>query len=405
MDRVELDTEAYQAEVGALVTRRLSARSVPLAAAEGRVLADDVLSPVAMPLFTNSAMDGFAVRHADVVVGQPLRVVAVVAAGDGTDPAFGTGECVRIMTGAPLPSSADTVVPVELTTPGTDEQSVVVLELPPAGRHVRRPGDDLPEDALLGAAGEVVTPGRLALLTAVGLTEVAVVRRPIVGVGATGDELRGPGRELARGEVYESNAHMLGALLRRDGARVRTTTLPDDVSAFRVGLAELAGGCDLVVLTGGVSVGDFDVVRNALAHGHAAFRHVRMQPGRPQGWARLSVGERAVPVVALPGNPFSALVSYELFARPLVHRLLGRPEPEWVGGRAGAAWGERRGRVQVARAYLAVLEDGLRVSPLLDVAGRPVHGVQGLAADALVRVGEDVVQVLAGDRVLVRRLT
>lgn len=398
-----LSHAGYLAEVLALVEPLADTETVGVAAASGRTLAAPVTSRGPVPAFANSAMDGFAVRHAHLAPGVVLRVVAYVPAGSDANPAIGACMAVRIMTGAPVPSDADTIVPVELTSeaPG----GVRIDEVPPLGAHVRGAGEDLAADAEVLAAGAVLDPAALSLVAAAGRTEVRVVRRPRVAIAATGDELRPPGSTLGRGQIYESNATFLAAAAARDGAQVTASVvLPDDPDAFAAGLDALAADADLVVLSGGVSVGDHDVVRIVLGRGEAAFRHVRLQPGKPQGWGRHRVGDRVVPVVALPGNPLSTMVSYELFVRPALCRLLGRASPAWTAAVADAAWRSPAGRRQIVPVAARVDEGGvLRVRPAHE-RGSASHMVSSLAhADGLAAVAEDVTQVAPGDLLEFRR--
>ncbi|HQA30927.1 MAG TPA: molybdopterin molybdotransferase MoeA, partial [Propioniciclava tarda] len=278
--------EQYLDEVLSLVEPLADVFMEPYTRASGLTLAEPVTSRGPVPAFTNSGMDGFAVHASDLAVGAVLREVADVAAGSSQDPAVGRGECARIMTGAPVPSACDTVIQRELVTETAG--GIVINALVPPGANVRHPGEDLAVGYAVLAPGHVLDARALALVAACGRDEVAVVRRPIVNVASTGDELSPPGRNLARGQIYESNSTFLAEAARRDGAEVlRVSVLPDDPDAFAAGLDALAEHADLVVLSGGVSVGDYDVVRIVLAErGDAQFRAVFMQPGKPQGFAR-----------------------------------------------------------------------------------------------------------------------
>ncbi len=404
--RVLLTVEEYLAE---LVDQLLGGggplpetEEVPLDEALGRVLAEPVHALGDVPAFANSAMDGYAVCHADLAtLPVTLQVVGDVPAGSGEDPAIGPGQCVRIMTGALLPSSADTVVPVELTDAGTER--VTITENVDAGRHVRGAGEDVRSGDVVAAAGTTVTGRVLGSIAAAGTGTVTVRRRPVVGVAATGDELIPPGGRLDRGQIYESNGTHLSATLTELGARVRTAVLTDDAEAFTAGLDELADGADLVLLTGGVSVGAFDVSRIVLQESaEGTFRHVRMQPGKPQGWARW----HGVPVLALPGNPVSAAISFEVYGRPLIDRLLGRERP--VGPTtavAGTGWSSPPGRRQFIPVALTSDATGRLVATPAHRRGSASHMVTSLAgADALAVVDEDVTAVEPGDVVQIRSL-
>lgn len=408
-----LTVEQYQAELLALVRPDSRVERVPLAEAAGRVLAEDVVSGVSVPVFANSAMDGYAVRFAEVATAPvTLRVVGDVPAGSAADPVAGPGECVRIMTGAPLPSFADTVVPIEDTDPstgsgidlGTAPSSVTITRAPEApGRHVRGAGEDFSAGARVAVAGTPITPAVAGALAAVGLTCVPVRPRPVVVVRSTGDELVTDGSPLGRGQIYESNSIALAAALAGWGADVRRfEAARDEADALAAWLDEVCGaGADLVVLTGGASVGAFDVVRDVLEAAGGTFRSVRVQPGKPQGWAVWD----GVPVVSLPGNPVSAALSCEVFVRPLLDRILGRPGRGWLTAVAGSDWTSPAGRRQLVPVRLSTGADGRLVATPSHRRGSASHVVSSLAeADGYCSVAEDVTTVTTGDLVQVRWL-
>ncbi|WP_068265857.1 molybdopterin molybdotransferase MoeA [Janibacter limosus] len=376
---------------------------VPLAEALGRVLARPVRAAGDVPAFANSAMDGYAVHHEDLVsLPVTLRVVGAVPAGSGDDPSMRPGECVRIMTGAPVPSDADTVVPVEVTDGGTT--AVTITEARSLGQHVRDAGEDVREGAVIAEAGVSITGRVLGSLAAAGAATVSVRRQPVVAVAATGDELIAPGGSLVRGQIFESNGTHLAATLTELGVQVRgPVVLPDDTSGFTLGLDELADGADLVLLTGGVSVGDFDVSRIVLQESaDGVFRHVRMQPGKPQGWARW----RGVPVIAFPGNPVSTAISFEVFGRPVIDRLLGRAPSEGpTRAVAGAGWRSPAGRRQLVPVRLSSDDTGRLVATPTHRRGSASHMVTSLAgAHALAVVAEEIDSVEPGDIVQIRSL-
>ena len=398
--REQLTVEEYVAELLALVRPDTRTESVLLTAAQGRVLAEDVVSAIGIPVFANSAMDGYAVRFADVArTPATLRVVGDIAAGSADDPAAGPGECVRIMTGAPVPTFADTVVPVEDTEGG---QGTVTVQVRPdaPGRFVRPAGDDFPAGTRVAAAGTTLTPAVAGALAAVGLVRVPVRRRPVLAVRATGDELVSDGAPLGRGQIHESNSIALAAMLDAAGADVRRfDPAPDDAAAL---IAWLDGvQADLVVLTGGASVGAYDVVRDVLEDAGGTFRNVRVQPGKPQGWAVWN----GVPVVSLPGNPLSAALSCEVFVRPLLDRILGRPQRPWLTAVSGAEWASPPGRRQLVPVRLSTTADGRLMAVPAHRRGSASHVVTSLAeADGYCCVPEDVAGVAAGDLLPVRWL-
>ncbi len=399
-----LSLEEYVAELLRLVRPDERSERVRLPEALDRVLAAGVSSRVSIPAFANSAMDGYAVRHADVAATPvTLRVVGEVPAGSAEDPPAGLGECVRIMTGAALPSFADTVVPVEDTDAGPEQ---VQVRHAPAGpwAHVRGAGDDIAAGDRVAARGDRLTPALLGALAAAGQTHVEVRPRPVVLVAATGDELVADGAELRRGQIYESNSVALAAALLRDGATpVRGPVLRDQADLMVEWLDHFAASADLVVLTGGVSVGVYDVVRDVLSsHAGGTFRHLRLQPGKPQGWGLWPGG---TPVVALPGNPLSAVLSYEVLVRPMLDRVLGtRPRPDLTAV-AGTGWRSPAGRRQLQPVRLSSGPDGRLLAEPAHTGGSASHLVTSLAAaDAIAIVAEDVTEVAPGDPVTVRML-
>ncbi len=402
--RTLLTVEEYLAELvdNLLPGPLVDTEEVPLAEALGRVLAAPVHAAGDVPAFANSGMDGYAVRRADLgSLPATLQVVGDVPAGSGEDPAIAAGQCVRIMTGAPLPSAADTVIPVELTDGGTE--TVTITEARDHGQHVRGPGEDVRSGDVVATSGTTITGRVLGSLAATGAGTVTVRRRPVVAVAATGDELVPPGGRLERGQIFESNGAHLAATLTELGASVRPpVVLTDDTDAFARQLDEIADGADLVLLTGGVSVGDFDVSRIVLERSGGIFRHVRMQPGKPQGWARW----RGVPVLAFPGNPMSTAVSFEVFGRPVIDRMLGRDAPTGVRTAvAGAGWRSPSGRTQFVPVELGSDDGGRLVATPSHRRGSASHMVTALAgAHALAVVPEETETVEPGDLLQIRSL-
>lgn len=395
-----LSVEDYLAELLDLVRPDARTEVVTLEGSYGRVLGADVASRVSIPVFDNSAMDGYAVRWSDVsVTPTTLVVVGEVPAGSSEDPGCGPGECVRIMTGAPVPTFADTVVPVEDTDGGVE---TVTIQAATRGAHVRRAGEDLAAGAVLARAGAVLTPALVGALAASGVTSVAVTPRPVVAVCATGDELVSDGSALRRGQIYESNSLTLATALTRDGAEARRgAPVADRAEALTAWLDTAAAEADLIVLSGGVSVGAYDVVRDVLAAAGGTFRHVRMQPGKPQGWAVWA----GTPVVALPGNPLSASLSYEMFVRPLLDRILGRAARLGATAVAETGWTSPAGRRQLVPVVVSCGPDGRLLARPSHARGSASHLVSSLAeADGVAVVAEDVTAVAPGDLVAVRWL-
>ena len=304
------------------------AESIPLSDADGRVLAERVQSPIDLPVFDNSAMDGYAVCASDVASANPespvrLRLAGKAPAGEVFAGEVVAGICVRLFTGSPLPQGADAVVMqedtrVESNAPG----GVLFLRPAKPGENVRLRGEDLERGATLAEAGEVLTVGRISLMAASGLSRVSAGRQPIVGLLATGSELKEPGQPLAPGQIYESNRIALTALVRRAGAIPRVFPLVvDSLAATRDALAAAFDQCDAVVTSGGVSVGEMDFIKRAFQEvgGALEFWKVAIRPGRP-----FVFGQRREKLLfGLPGNPVSAFVTYLLLVRPALRRWQG----------------------------------------------------------------------------------
>ncbi|MGW9449974.1 molybdotransferase-like divisome protein Glp [Streptomyces sp. NPDC055632] len=313
--------------------------------AQGCVLVEDVTVPAALPPFDNSSMDGYAVRVADVAGATEefpavLTVIGDVAAGADGLPEVGPGQAARIMTGAPLPPGAEAVVPVEWTDGGAGGGAatgmsaastapegaageVRVHRAAEARAHVRAQGSDVRAGELALAAGTVLGPPQIGLLAAIGRGTVRVRPRPRVVVISTGSELVQPGEPLGPGQIHDSNSFALAAAARDAGALAyRVGAVADDAESLRSTIEDQLIRADLIVTTGGVSVGAYDVVKEALTgDGEVDFRKLAMQPGKPQGFG--AIGADRIPLLALPGNPVSSYVSFELFVRPAIRALMG----------------------------------------------------------------------------------
>lgn len=381
-----------------------------------RILAVAVDSPVALPPFDNSQMDGYAVRAADLATASALAPATLtvadrIAAGDQAGP-LAPGSAAPIMTGAPIPAGADAVVPIEQADPprflpqdpdGTAPTNrIVSFGAPvPAGSFVRQTGSDVrPGDRLLDA-GTRLGPAQYGVLAGAGLTAVPVLRRIRVLLIATGHEIRDPGESLAGGQIYDSNSVILGQALRDAGCTVTVRPCRSDDAADLLALLADAPEVDLVVTVGGVSAGAREVVRDALGPLGVTFLHVAMQPGGPQGLGVITVPAPAapaktVPVITFPGNPVSALVSFEVFLRPVLRRLAGLPRPDRALCRAplAAAVESPAGKHQLRRGIL-------RPDGALDlVGGASSHLLHAYAsATVLVHLPVGVGSVAAGEPV------
>lgn len=378
--------------------RRLPAERTSLSRAHGHILARDVIATIAQPPFDNSAMDGFALRHADLPAGGGETVLQLVGeqfAGPALDLRIDAGQCARITTGAPLPAGADTVVMKENTR--VDGDRVHVLAAPQPQQHVRRAGEDTRVGDLVLHAGEVLTPPRIALAASQGLAELETARRPTVAVFTTGDELVEPGLPLAPGRIYNSNRELLMGLLRADGLDpVAWPTLPDDPAQVESALRHAGNAFDVVITCGAVSVGEKDHIPALLqAHGKLHFWKVRMKPGMPLLFAS---GGRlgAALFLCLPGNPVSVLATYLTLGRRLLDGLQGRAvvRPAWHA-RLAAPWRKSHERLEFLRGRLRSGDDGT-----LQVEPNPADGSHRMRAaadsDALIVLDEGIRDYPAG---------
>ena len=322
-----LELEEAQAQISAALAPPTS-EIIPLSDGAGRVLAERIQSPLDLPVFDNSAMDGYGVRAKDIASARPesparLRLAGKVAAGEVFAGDVASGTCVRLFTGSPLPRGADAVVMQEDTRLDPSAAGeVLFLTAASPGENVRLSGEDVKRGALLVEAGKVLTVGRLSLLAAVGLMRVSVGRQPVVCLLASGSELRDAGQILAPGQIYESNRASLAALVRRAGAIPQVLPLvADTLAATRVALTEAFDQCDAVVTLGGVSVGEMDFIKSAFEEigGQLQFWKVAIRPGRPFVFGRY----RKKFLFGLPGNPVSAVVTCLLLVRPALLRWQG----------------------------------------------------------------------------------
>jgi molybdopterin molybdotransferase len=376
---------------------------MPLLEAHGCVLTDDVVAPVDLPRFDNSAMDGYAVRVSDVANASPAAPVRLSVLGDvaaGTPPAayrVDPSVTVRIMTGAPVPDGADAVVPVEWTDGGV--RTVAVTRGPLPGEHVRRRGEDVTAGDVVLRGGIRLGPAQLGLLAGIGFARVRVRPRPRVVVVSTGSELVEPGQAVAPGQICESNSYLLTAAARDAGAiAFRVGIIPDDASRLLGILEDQLSRADVLITTGGVSVGAYDVVKEVLLRlGTVRFDRVAMQPGMPQGFGTL--GPDSVPIFTLPGNPVSAYVSFEVFVRPALRRLLGVEPLHRPAVRAVCA--EPVTSPPGKRRYLRAWAEGADGTwTVRAVGGRGSHLTRDLAAaNALIVVPEPIGDLAAGDKV------
>ncbi len=396
---------------------RLEPEEQPLLDALGQVLAEDVKAEFDIPPLDNTAMDGYAVRAADTFGASEadpvrLRVAGELAAGYIFDGEVTPGSAVRIMTGAPIPRGADAVVPFEETDEakaapahrfgsfGKPPAEVAVLRAARPGANIRRAGEDVLKQTVVLREGAVLGPAQAGLLASIGRAGVRVYRRPVVAILSTGDELLEPGEPMAPGKIFDSNAYSVSAMVREAGGVPRRLGIaPDTILALT---AKLRSGldADLLITSAGVSRGDYDVVKDVLAkEGEVDFWTVRMRPGKPLAFGAFPAGDRRVPHIGLPGNPVSSMITFELFGRPALYKMLGKSG--WERPRVRAVAEERIENTDARRVYArAILSQrgGRYYASLTGPQGSGILTSMALA-NALAVVPEDVPAIEPGEEV------
>ncbi|MCX7621489.1 MAG: molybdopterin molybdotransferase MoeA [Acidimicrobiales bacterium] len=391
----------------------LAPKRVSVTDALGMVLAEELVAREAVPGFDNSAMDGYAVRALDTAGASPgapvtLEVIGELRAGASSTVVLGAGQAVRIMTGAPVPTGADAIVMVESTTPGPGNTVTVHQSVTP-GLHIRRAGEDVSPGDCVVAAGTQLGPGHLGVVASLGVEEVSVYPRPVVGVFSTGDELVGPGRPLQPGQIRDSNrVALLAALRRANCVPVDLGLVADDEAAIERMVLDGAARCDALISSGGVSMGDYDLVKVVLDRlGEMRWMQVAIKPAKPLAVGKVDVlarDRRRVPVFGLPGNPVSSLVSFELFARPALRRMAGHPDGDLLRQPVAAVATEplrRRpdGKVHFARVVVTPDDIGRLRVRLAGAQGS--HQLSAMAAANALAILPDGEGVDEGEPVLV----
>jgi molybdopterin molybdotransferase len=315
----------------------LEAERVPILDSLGQVLAEDITSDINVPPLDNSAMDGFAVRSEDTKgagaeTPRFLNVIDTVMAGSISSREVVPGTAIRIMTGAPVPRGADSVVQFELTDEGksTDNTRVGVLAESRPGHNIRKAGEDIARGITVLRKGTVIRPSEIGLMASAGYSQVKVIRRPLVAVLSTGSELVELGQPLPESKIYDSNAYSIAASVKRYGGIPRVLGMARDDERELVEKLKLAQDTDMLVTTGGVSMGDYDMVKDILARdGRMVFWQVRVKPGKPLAFGKIQGRDKAgrarsIPHLGLPGNAVSCMVSFELFVRPALLKMMGK---------------------------------------------------------------------------------
>lgn len=389
-----------------LIDARLSPVSkierVSLRDARGRVTASDIVAPTNLPPFDNSAVDGYAVRHADLHADSDtrLRIAGRLTAGRVADAAAMPGEAIRIFTGAPMPEGADTVFMQEDVT--VEGDIVIVPKGLKPGANRRLAGEDVRQGSVVLPAGTVLKPQHIALAAALGITSFEVRRRLRVAIFSTGDEVVEPGAPLGRAAIYDANRYLLSELLARLGVEVTDLgILADEPEALATAIRNAARGHDLVITSGGVSTGEADYVRDAVEKiGSLVFWRVAIKPGRPVALGVIRDGAHSAAFVGLPGNPVAVFVTFVRVVRPLLRRLSGARKEEIapLPVRVGFAYKKKKDRREYVRVALRRAADGE-----IEAVKHPQDGAGVLTSltetDGLLELPEDVTAIASGDRI------
>jgi molybdopterin molybdotransferase len=376
----------------------------PLSDLSGRILAQDVASTFDIPPRDNSAMDGFAVRHADMAGASSdspviLEIIEDVPAGTIARRAVGAGQATRIMTGAQMPEGADCVVPVELTETGIRKTEVRIRNGVQLGEHVRKRGEDVRAGEVLIKKGTRLRPQEAGLIASLGMTGVLVSRKPIVGILSSGNEIVDPGNPLGPGQIYDANRYSVAAQARSVNAEVKDYGIvEDDLAKITATLERAAAECDLVLTSGGVSVGDYDLMKQALSKlGEMNFWQVAQKPGKPMAFGFTN----GKPVVGLPGNPVSSMVIFEQYVRPLLLKMQGAGTilREQLTAVSDQEIIKPAGRMEFMRAAVE-WRDGRYHARLAGPQGSGIL-TSMVRADGFVILPEEAVHVMPGDAVTV----
>jgi molybdopterin molybdotransferase len=398
-----LSVRDAQRVIGDFITPIEGGEFLPLLQALGRVLAEDIISPIDVPAHDNSAMDGYALRGADLPADAPatLAVVGTAFAGRPTDVAPGPGQCVRIMTGAMIPAGCDSVIPQELVASIGDASITIAPGAIRAGDNRRFAGEDLKAGSAALGKGKIIRPADLGLLASLGIASVPVQRRLKVAFFSTGDELRSLGQPLDAGCVYDSNRYTLFGMLTRLGCDIIDMgVVPDDPQALENALRSGCAQADAIVTSGGVSVGAADYTREIMARlGDVTFWRLNMRPGRPLAFGRIAADGYSAYLFGLPGNPVAVMVSFYFFARAALLRMMGAEAPQLlVKVKSAEALRKKPGRTEYQRGILSTSASG---EQQVRITGAQGSGILRSMAEAncMVVLHDEQGNVAAGDMV------
>jgi len=381
----------------------------PIPDSLGQVLAEDIYSDINVPPLDNTAMDGYAVRSEDIGKASQqsprfLRVIDTVPAGSISRRKVEPGTAIRIMTGAPIPKGADTVIPFECTNEDKRRESlgeIGILCGAEVGWNIRRAGESVTKGALVLSKGTVMRPSEIGVLASLGRTRVRVIRRPVIAILATGDELVDIGQPLPPGKIYDSNTYSVAALVQRYGGVPKILGIALDTEDSMAAKLQEGLEADMLITSGGVSVGDYDVVKDVLTkHGKITFWTVRMKPGKPLAFGTI----KGKPHLGLPGNPVSAMITFELFVRPAIFKMMGRKN--WAKPTIEAVIGESIENKDNRRIFARAIVEKRDGQYLARLTGPQGSGIltSMTVANGLVIVPEDKKEVKAGDKVRVMML-
>jgi len=400
-----LHVEQAQRLIAQQITPLDASLTVPLCGALDRVLAQDVISPINVPAYDNSAMDGYALRGADLPTAEQaqalFKVIGIAYAGRPCALEVQAGECIRIMTGAAMPSGCDSVLPQELASAMSDDSVTIAHGVIQSGANRRFAGEDLRQGSVALARGKLLRPADLGLIASLGMAEVSVQRKLRVAFFSTGDELRAPGQPLDQGCIYDSNRYTVFGMLTRLGCEVIDMGIVrDDPQALDAALRSACQQADAVITSGGVSEGAADYTRDVLANlGQLSFWKLAMRPGRPLAFGQIRDGEHSAWLIGLPGNPVAVAVSFYLFARPALLAMMGAQVPQvTLQASAQTAIRKRPGRTEYQRGIISRGVDG---QPEVRLTGAQGSGIlrSMTEANCIVALGHEQGNVAAGDMV------